>query len=338
LVDLNGDGYQDLLSGSWPGELFWFRGGPDRAFAAPEMLQDQNGDYINIGGGIREQPDGGVLITGHGEFEKDDEGQYALYHGKKIRSTAEKPVSITGTASAVHAYDWDGDGDLDLLVGDIGGNVYLVPNEGTATAFAFGKERRVKADGKFLHVPGDAGPFVADWDGDGRFDLLVGAGDGSVTLYRNTGSATKPELAQGVHLVPPGETTHGSDAPKEPRRGTRSKVCVADWNGDGSVDLLVGDFATQQPDLPEPTAEERASHGRLRAELETIQARYGKLINKLHGSNRVRETEALEQLRTELQAVSSQMQELREKLPPEYENHGWIWLFQRRPGAASGNR
>jgi hypothetical protein len=32
------------------------------------------------------------------------------------------------------------------------------------------------------------------------------------------------------------------------------------------------------------------------------------------------------------------MQELREKLPPEYENHGWIWLFQRRPGAASGNR
>ncbi len=25
------------------------------------------------------------------------------------------------------------------------------------------------------------------------------------------------------------------------------------------------------------------------------------------------------------------MQELRAKLPPEYENHGWVWLFLRTP-------
>ena len=28
----------------------------------------------------------------------------------------------------------------------------------------------------------------------------------------------------------------------------RAKVCVADWNGDGRLDLLVGDFATQKPE------------------------------------------------------------------------------------------
>jgi hypothetical protein len=25
------------------------------------------------------------------------------------------------------------------------------------------------------------------------------------------------------------------------------------------------------------------------------------------------------------------MEELRKDVPPEYENHGWVWLFKRRP-------
>ena len=52
-MDLDGDGHLDLLSGSWPGELFFFRGGPERTFAAPVKLKDKDGKTINIGGGIR---------------------------------------------------------------------------------------------------------------------------------------------------------------------------------------------------------------------------------------------------------------------------------------------
>jgi hypothetical protein len=46
-------------------------------------------------------------------------------------------------------------------------------------------------------------PFAADWDGDGRPDLLVGAGDGSVLWYRNVRSTGSPELAAAQVLIPP---------------------------------------------------------------------------------------------------------------------------------------
>jgi hypothetical protein len=33
-VDLDGDGLTDVLSGSWPGEMYWFRRNSDATFAA----------------------------------------------------------------------------------------------------------------------------------------------------------------------------------------------------------------------------------------------------------------------------------------------------------------
>ena len=52
MVDLDGDGHIDVLSGSWPGELFLFRGQPEHTFRPPEMIKDKDGEIINIGGGV----------------------------------------------------------------------------------------------------------------------------------------------------------------------------------------------------------------------------------------------------------------------------------------------
>jgi hypothetical protein len=331
-VDLHGDGHLDLISGSWPGEIFLFRGGAKKGtFAAPEMIKDKEGKIINIGGGIHEQPDGSILITGNAEFEETPEGTIVKYQGKRFKSTAAKPVLVTGCASAVHAVDWNGDGLIDLLVGDIGGNVYLIPNEGTKKAYAFGKPQPLQAGGKPVHVEGDAGPFVADWDGDGRPDLLVGSGDGSVWFYRNIGNGKVPELAAGVRLVAPGETTFGPDCPKEPRRGIRAKVCAVDWFGTGRLDLLVGDMATQKPNLPTPTAEQKPEQDRLREKLNKIQERYRQLVEQVVGAKREQDDNKLKQVRKQLQEVLQEMQNLRSKIPAEYEMHGWVWLFQRKP-------
>ena len=331
-MDLDGDGIPDLISGSWPGEIFFFRGLGKGRFAAPEMLKDKDGNVINIGGGLRESPDGSILITGNADFEQAADGTFVNYHGRRLKSTPEKPIAITGTASAVHAVDWDGDGRIDLLVGDIRGNVYLIPNEGTPTKWAFGKERPLTAGGKPLVVAGgDAGPFACDWDGDGKTDLLVGAGDGSVWFYRNVGTAKAPELAAGVRLVPPGDVTYGRDAPKERRRGVRAKVCAVDWDGDGRLDLLVGDFTTQRPDRPEPTAEQKAEQAKARTELESVRQRFGELVQKVHGPSRVKAKDEMEKVQKELKEVSERMRELQAKIPPEYENHGWVWLFRRKP-------
>jgi hypothetical protein len=332
-VDLDGDGYVDLISGSWPGELFFFRGGPGRTFAAPEMLKDKAGNYINIGGGIKESQ-GQILVYGTAKYEDTKEGKFFTYQGKRVKVDETKVFGMTGTASAVHAVDWDGDGDYDLLVGDIGGNVWLVPNEGTAKKYAFGKEQPLQAGGRPIRVEGDAGPFAADWDGDGLIDLLVGSGDGGVWLYRNVGTAKAPKLAAGVRLVPPGKAEYGPNAPKEARRGSRAKVCAVDWDGDGRLDLLVGDFATQKPNRPEPSAKEQAVYAKLRKERDEVQAKYGPLVQKLYGPTRLKDVKEKEKLQKELQELGKKMQELYAQLPPEYENHGWVWLFLRKPAAA----
>lgn len=331
-MDLDGDGRQDILSGSWPGELYLFRGQSEGKFAAPEMIRDKDGEIINVGGGVQKQSSGSILIRGRAEFKETPEGTVVTYRGKEYKSTPDKPVMVTGTASAAHAADWDDDGDYDLLVGDIRGNLYFVPNEGTSSKYAFGKEQSLKADGRPINVAGgDAGPFAADWDDDGDLDLLVGAGDGSVSLFQNVGTRSEPKLEQTEQLVSPGDASFGADAPKEPCRGIRSKICAADWNGDGRLDLLVGDFTTQRPDQPELTAEQRAEHEKIRDELEDLQNRFQELYGKLRGPNRVRDEDAYKKLNQEVKDVLEKMRPLRSKLPRDYDTHGWVWLFLRKP-------
>ena len=43
--------------------------------------------------------------------------------------------------------------------------------------------------------------------------------------------------------------------------------------------------------------------------------------------------------RSQLQAnaANQRMQDLRLKLPTEYENHGWVWLFLRKPAQAKAS-
>jgi len=293
------------------------------------MIKNKDGKIINIGGGMRERGfGGGISIVGSAKFETTPEGTFVNYQGKRYESTPDRPIGITGTASTAHAADWDGDGDYDLIIGDINGKVYLVPNEGTPESYAFGRERQLTSVRSRR-----AGPFTADWDGDGDLDLLVGAEDGSVSLYRNIGDVKSPELAPAVQLVPPGERTDKNtvqNAPKDVCRGRRSKICVTDWNGDGLLDLLVGDIAYQKPDLPEPSPEEKAEHDRLRKELQTVQMSYGELIQKILGPSRLRTKEEIDQVQNEMKPIQKRMMELRSKLPPECDRHGWVWLFLRK--------
>lgn len=198
-MDLNGDGKMDLLSGSWPGEIYAFYRKANGTYAAGEKLKDKNGRLIKV-----------------------------------------------GSASAAAVADWDGDGDLDLVIGNIEGAVFLLKNEGTAQKPAFGSSTKVTAKGKPVMVEGgDAGPCLADWDGDGKLDLVLGSGSGKVNWYRNVGTGKETELDTPRPLViEAGNDFKDAASFDRPKHcGMRTKPAVADWNGDGKPDLLVGDFS-----------------------------------------------------------------------------------------------
>jgi hypothetical protein len=338
-VDLDGDGYKDIISGSWPGEIYLFRGTPSGEFLAPIMVKDKDGVPLNIGGGVRESADQ-ILITGNVKFVKEGDETVVEYNGKKYKETAERPIFATGCASAVYVADWNGDGLLDILVGDIQGRVGVYLNEGTPKAYKFGKPRFLQAGGKEIRVPhGDAGPCVADWDGDGLNDLIVGAGAGSVILYRNEGTAKEPKLAAGITLVPPGTIEYeAAKISAKPTRGVRAKVCVADWNGDGKLDLLVGDYNNQKPVAKKLTPEESKRVAEATKRRDTLMNEYRTLVPKIFGSSRSKDKAEREKAADRLKAVQQEMTELNKVIPPEYESHGWVWLFERATVQPRGKR
>jgi hypothetical protein len=333
-VDLDGDGIKDILSGSWPGEIFLFRGRRDGTFAPPEKLKDKDGKVINVGGSVHETADS-ITITGDAQFKEDKDGHYVEFNGKVYRDTEKKQVLVTGCASALAVADWNGDGLLDLIVGDIRGHVSVYLNEGSRQQYAFGKPVRLKANGKEIMVPhGDAGPCVADWDGDGLADLIVGCGDGSVIFYRNIGTAREPKLAEGQVLIPAGTIEYDIDKMSmQPTRGVRAKVCVVDYNGDGLPDLLVGDLSNQKPNVPEPTVEQKKKQDAAKAELAKLQSDYGSLVQKIFGPQRVKDKEQAKKVSDDLTKLRTRMTELQKEAGGSYEMHGWVWLFLRQPVA-----
>ncbi len=84
--------------------------------------------------------------------------------------------------------DIDADGDLDLFVGRwLPGDLVMFENTGTPAVPVFGVTNNHYAG---LNVGAFSTPAFGDIDDDGLQDLLVGCQNGTVTLFRNTGSPT----------------------------------------------------------------------------------------------------------------------------------------------------
>jgi hypothetical protein len=292
LVDLDGDGNLDVLSGSWPGPLYFFRRDSDGSFAAGECLKDKDGEVINL-----------------------------------------------GSASTAFAVDWDSDQDLDLLVGSINGKVNFVPNESGGKELAFCEPvELLSLSEKDL---GDSHPVAADWDGDGKVDLLVAHSEGGVLLSRNVGSAEQPDLSRPVELIPNSPSPWSSGSFRQPSDwGVRAKICVVDWNHDGLLDILLGDYCgrfTAKPEqTPEQLAMERSALGRLpqvRNSWATAYREYRRLLaDKSEGANAEREKQAKDLLDAMLAAKEeiARCQKVQEEFQPQRQAHGFVWLFLRQ--------
>ena len=215
-MDIDGDGHLDILSGSYSrmesdmaGLFQVLYGKPDGTFRKAEVLKGTDGKPLII-------PLNGQRFT---------------------ENICTRPFAV----------DWDGDGLLDLVVGNFSGTFYWFKGEGK------GRFRPtpeiIKSGGEPLRIKGNhSDPFVIDWDGDGALDLISGTSNGGVQWARNRAPKGKPpELGPFEWLIKPGRTIeYGQLLSEEELTGptNATRVWVADVNGDGKLDLLVGDSVT----------------------------------------------------------------------------------------------
>ena len=125
IVDFDDDGHLDILSGSYPGELYIFRGQENGQFSTRENIQDVNGKVLKPGFATTAHA---ADIDGDGDFDllsslkkggvaicynrgTPAEFQFGEWEeleiaGRKIPSAHSGPVCV----------DFDGDGRQDLIV------------------------------------------------------------------------------------------------------------------------------------------------------------------------------------------------------------------------------
>ncbi len=137
-----------------------------------------------------------------------------------------------GTDAAPFMLDFDNNGTFDLLVGNGEGLLYYYDNTGSNISPVFSAPSTVNClDGSAMQVESGCTPWVADWNKDGRKDLLLGSGSGALMLSINEGSDSQPVFAP-LRQVGTGDTALWPDGPSAP--------CVFDWNQDGQMDVLTG--------------------------------------------------------------------------------------------------
>lgn len=207
----------------------------------------------------------GSYTGGIGFFKGDGKGGFLAE--TKLKRADGKPLSDEYAQSPCLG-DWDGDGDWDTVLGFISGTVKVFKNNGK---LLFDNGTDITVQGKPMQKS-DGGPCIVDWDGDGILDLLMGDGEGQVFFYKRTATGSN-DLQEGVPLL----AKRGADAwapvhkdPKSPTGlstqspGVRTKPFAADWNNDGKLDLLVGDFMQVAGPAPKLTAAQVKERDRLR--------------------------------------------------------------------------
>jgi hypothetical protein len=212
--DVDGDGVFDLLSGNEAGLIVWSKNTGTAAkpvFAPVQPLPGTDGKPLEM-------------------FSKD------------LGMSMWGPLEDWDERTSPVAIDWDGDGLWDVVTSTMSGRLYWIRNAGTKQAPRFEKPRAIDGpSGPLVGTPRSR-PGALDWNGDGVPDLIVPDERGVLTIFlgsRGKDGKGASRLTRTIVPVSPkgdalvmnpvlGNTTSG-----------RLQHAVADWDGDGKLDILV---------------------------------------------------------------------------------------------------
>ena len=299
-IDLDGDKIDDIISGSYPGEIYFFKGEGRGVYSKSEILMDSDGDTLNA-----------------------------------------------AHSSVAEPFDYDNDGDIDLLISSRMNGTFLSINEGSGSNPKFSKGKLIplpKYDYVYTPLKEPRKSNVShvhpiDWDGDGLFDLVCGTEEGHLVWYKNSGTKKKAEFLKAETLFTSQSGWDNLEGGPVIPLGGRCKVFANDYNLDGKLDLLVGDFYSSTKVTRELRPEEEMDWDKAKKKNRDLllklkemypdvkQFRNVAFFNKFEGLSK-KEIRKIKKINAEIEEankVTAKFQKLQEHF-----GHGYVWLFTQK--------
>ena len=231
-ADVDNDGDLDLFVG--------FNGTPNR------LYRNTNGVFADEASTLGVADARATRAAAFGDWDSDGDPDllvgfapgggpvlrlYRNEGGRFIDATSRAGLAVDSGAVRQPVWvDYDADGDLDLFVAFRDRANALYRNDGThlvdiAPQIGLADARR------------SVGAVWADLDADGDLDVIVGNMDGDANgVYRN-------DRGRFIDVADSWGLAWGGRTPRDPASGT-VRPCVADMDGDGTLDLVTANYGT----------------------------------------------------------------------------------------------